>query len=534
MELEREPVSGARILVIGGSESEFELLRARLPGASVVEWVEGGDAAARRLGRAWAADLLDGAPDPVLVATLEGALLYKSKSADETFPELAEQGARHPLLTGLAEAFGESMEFEREVRVGTRYFLERGRLEDSKVSLYCTDTTERRLIASRLAQAERLATAGEIAAGVAHEANNPLTYLIANLTLLEETCADSPERAELLASSREAAERISRILKDMKSFARPPEPAEAARGADVARALEAALALAGNEIRHRAKLERELPRVPLVRGDEARLTQVFLNLLLNAVHAIPAGSSDRNSIRVRLGEADGRVIAEVADTGPGVSPELRERIFEPFFTTKAESGTGLGLSICRALVESMGGELQLVPTSEGGACFRISLRAHEVAGAAGVPVFGMGGSVTTSVSATATAKASGGRRGRVLVVDDEPAIASALRACLGREHEVEVCSSGREGLRAVLEREFDIILCDVMMPEVTGMEIHRRLALEYPGREKRIVFMTGGAFTAAAREFLDTVGNLKLDKPFDLKAIRILVSERLDARPQAR
>jgi CheY-like chemotaxis protein len=256
--------------------------------------------------------------------------------------------------------------------------------------------------------------------------------------------------------------------------------------------------------------------VPAVQGNESRLCQVFLNLLLNAAHAIPEGDAREHEIRVVIREGNtGEVVVEVRDTGMGMTPEVQARIFDPFFTTKAVGeGTGLGLSICHGIIDSMGGRIGVESLPGRGSTFRVHL------GVAGTSV------ETRAEPAAVTATT----RARILVVDDEPYVTRALQRSLTPEHEVSTVNGARAALK-LLEQgsRFDLILCDVMMPGMTGMDLYAELSRSAPDQAQRIVFMTGGAFTPRALSFLQEVSNPKLSKPLDLRQLRNLLARATQA-----
>jgi CheY-like chemotaxis protein len=270
--------------------------------------------------------------------------------------------------------------------------------------------------------------------------------------------------------------------------------------------------MAHNELRHRASIVRELGPVPLVRGIDSRLGQVFLNLLMNAAQAIPEGAADKNTITViARTAADGRAVVEIRDSGVGIAPENMRHIFEPFFTTKPRGiGTGLGLSICHNLITELGGEIDVESEVGRGTTVRVTLPAST---ATAVP------SEPTPVPAPLSPR----RRARILVIDDEPLLGRTLTRAL-RQHEVVAYTSARDALDHLIAGEqFDLILCDVMMPIMTGMEFHDELSRALPHLTRKVVFATGGAFTPAAREFFERTGNVKLEKPFDAKALHAIV-----------
>jgi len=237
---------------------------------------------------------------------------------------------------------------------------------------------------AQLRMADRLATVGTLSAGVAHEINNPLAYTVANLSFVRDALARLPDSmpgldvAELRASIAEAsegAERVRRIVKDMKTLSRMDD--ERIGVVDVEAALDASVNMAIHELRHRAQVVKDYARVPLVRCNEGRLVQVFLNLLVNAAQAITGNAPERNEVRLATCvDGRGRVAVEISDTGVGIPEEVLPRIFDPFFTTKPVGvGTGLGLSICHSLVTGMGGDIEVASKVGVGTRFLIVLPA---------------------------------------------------------------------------------------------------------------------------------------------------------------
>ncbi len=267
------------------------------------------------------------------------------------------------------------------------------------VLAFARDVTERRLMQARLLLADRMASVGSLAAGVAHEINNPLAYLIANLDMIairrlpqlilrardaeqELGDADLVERAQQIAGminiAREGAERVRDIVRDLRTFARTDDAGRSP--VDVRRILDASINLVWSEIRRCATLVKEYEPVPIIDGSEARLGQVFLNLLVNAAQALPVGPTSAHTIRVKTGTTrGGEGFVEVSDSGPGIPPAIMGRIFDPFFTTKAVGvGTGLGLWICQGIVTSLGGAITVESPPGQGATFRVTLPARTV------------------------------------------------------------------------------------------------------------------------------------------------------------
>jgi CheY-like chemotaxis protein/anti-sigma regulatory factor (Ser/Thr protein kinase) len=320
------------------------------------------------------------------------------------------------------------------------------------------------------------------------------------------------ETDEPLRDAREAALRIRDIVRDVKLFSRPDDDDRSL--VDVERVMDSSIRMAWNEIRHRARLVRDYGRVPRVDANEARLGQVLLNLVVNAAQAIPEGCARDNEIRVSTRATDGRVMIEVCDTGSGIAPEHLSRIFDPFFTTKPVGlGTGLGLAICRRLVADMGGEITADSNPGGGARFRVVL-----------PV----GAGRSPQSTTSSSVPPSTRRGSILVVDDEEAVARALKRALSEYHDVSVAASGREAATRIEHGErFDVIVSDLMMPDLTGTDMYRRLVQVAPEQAARVVFVTGGAFTAGARGFLEEVPNPRIEKPIEPSSLLAIIADLL-------
>jgi signal transduction histidine kinase len=389
---------------------------------------------------------------------------------------------------------------------------------------------ERTKMREQLVISERMASAGTLAAGVAHEINNPLGVAMANLEFVIESLTSmppsvpgppgAPAAAEIdwsyvgaleepLRDMGEALRRIRDIVRDVKLFSRPQE--DKARPVDVRLVIDSSVRMAWNEIRHRARLVKEYGPAPLVSANESRLGQVILNLIVNAAQAMPEGNVGGNLLRVATRTTeDGRAAIDVSDTGCGIPRQNLERIFDPFYTTKPVGvGTGLGLAICHRIVSELGGAIEVDSELGRGTRFRVVLppATAERAVQAGAPRPGVR------------------HRVRVLVVDDEHAIGRALERTLRAHHDVVSLPSAKEALARIAEGErFDVIVSDLMMPELTGMELHARLLSIAQDQASRMIFMTGGAFTATAREFLQRVSNPRIDKPVESANLLALIA----------
>ncbi|CAN5462205.1 hypothetical protein BH09MYX1_BH09MYX1_42820 [soil metagenome] len=413
-------------------------------------------------------------------------------------------------------ATGEARRFEAVAR-GRCYLVDIGPVWDGKVCVGTTfiawDVTDQRALEAKIMVADRMAAMGTLTAGIAHEVNNPLTYLLANVERLERMhfSGDADARRSLRAA-KEGAERIRDIVADLSTFSQSGDGRVVL--VDVHEALDSSLRIAESTLRQRARVVRDYGAIGPVHGSSARLAQVFLNLIVNAAHAIGEGDPEHDRIVLTTRTLEGGMIAvDVRDTGPGVPAELASRIFDPFVTTKeVGAGTGLGLYICRNIVATLGGELVLerVAPPDHGAIFRVILPA-----ASGAPV---------SVPQTPAAPvALAARRLRILVVDDEPAIRAILTAFLAA-HDVSVAGDGRDAIEVLDQREFDLVLCDLMMPEMTGIDVYEHLLAKRPGDERRIVFMTGGAVTERARKFVASTPAKLLYKPFTPEELAVVVA----------
>ncbi|MEP7121392.1 MAG: response regulator [Byssovorax sp.] len=390
------------------------------------------------------------------------------------------------------------------------------------------DITERREMERRLAQSERLATIGTMAASTAHEINNPLAYVIANVAVTREGIQSAltslralpktealqavvrslVEGEEALREASDGADRVRAIVRDLKKFSRVDESERALL--DLPEILDAAARMSDGVVRNNAVFHKEYGTTPYVEANAGQLTQVFTNLLVNAAEAIGEGDAARHGIRIvsRVDDA-GRAVVEIHDTGPGIAPAVLGRVFDPFFTTKASGGgTGLGLAICQRIVTALGGELTVESELGKGSIFRVALP----------PAPSRSPSAEVQAAANAVQP---GRRGKILVIDDDAAVARALSRLLRGEHDVEVVNDARAGLAKIAaDSTYDVIFCDLMMPNMTGMDFHESLLAAHPELARRIVFMSGGTFSQRAQEFVESTSNVVISKPFASEAVR--------------
>ena len=398
---------------------------------------------------------------------------------------------------------------------------------------------EKERFRSQLVQADKMTTFGQLASGVAHEINNPAAFVISNLGILKENCAimkdvismyshKRPEAEierfwrgsdmdmvledvpDMLSECQEGMERIKGTTKELRQFSRVDD--EMASSVQLQDLVESSLTIASNTIKYRAKVVRRYSDIPDILANRGKMSQVFLNIIINAAQAIEEGHVGANWIRVATGREGNRIHVEIANSGEPIPPEIMSRIFNPFFTTKPQGqGTGLGLSICYSIVQQHGGHIEVESSADRGTVFHIWLPLDT------------GHKVRTKFSRDAVPKAT--RPGRVLVIDDEEGILNSVRRTL-RVHEVVTARGGQQALEIIAERQdFDVVLCDLVMPEITGMEVYEKVSSEYPILAKRFVFLTGGAFTPRAMDFVNKVENKKYDKPLDNKTLLEIVEK---------
>lgn len=438
--------------------------------------------------------------------------------------EAVKEGAQDYLVKGARDG--------RSIVRAVRYAIERQRVFE---------------LQQRLMHADRLASIGQLAAGVAHEVNNPLTYLLANTGILKDRMwaleraiaklrgqvanvpqtgeaffellvaeTDLPatlvESREMLGENLAGLERIRSIIRDLKVFSRAErDDIELVSMNDV---INTACNIVYNEIRHRARLVKDLGVAPTVAADRGKLAQLFTNILLNAAQSIEEGAAERNQIRI-TSRVDGGVIRTVIeDTGGGIGREDLERVFEPFFTTKARDvGTGLGLSLCLEIARFHGGSIEL--RSELGVGTRVEVT---------LPVEGALRLTSTNPPRPRNDKPH--RRVRVLIIDDEELVCRAYARVLKPHHDVVCIRGGRDALEYLeTDASFDVLICDLMMPEVDGLMVYERLLDKQSPLVQRLVFASGGAFTSRVKAFIGNVRNLCLEKPLSRELLLSVVEQ---------
>ncbi len=375
----------------------------------------------------------------------------------------------------------------------------------------------------QLHRAEKLAALGQLAAGVAHEVNNPSAAVVANLSYVLETHERSgefpPDAATALQESLTAMGRVSRIVRQLLDAGRAGARHEVLEAVDVARAVDGALAitrvLVPPNVRVRTELEPELS----VRGREDVLVQALVNLITNAVQAIPAREGGLVTVSAK-GEGR-RVVLVVEDDGAGMSEEVRARIFEPFFTTKAPGvGTGLGLSVTLGIIRSLGGDVTVESQRGIGTRVSMNLRGDRP--------------TDTSRAFIRSRSIAPAAQVRLMIIDDERAVREALRRVLKRTYEVRTAGGVDDGLEALrASPDVDVVLCDVLMPDGGGERVYQTLLARSPELARGLIFVTGGA-PDATRAFLESQPQPVLEKPLDPTELAATIKRLLASRDAAR
>src|SRR5881628_2511747 len=408
-----------------------------------------------------------------------------------------------PVARAIAEAAPTSV----EIRFGERILLLAmiPMAEPGSAVLVFEDQTERRRLQEQLIQSEKMSAIGQLIAGVAHDLNNPLASVVGFSDFLVEAGEVPSSLAEPLQVIRQEAERAANIVKNLLSFARSQEGERKLQ--HIKPILESTLELLRNQLMaHKVEATLEVEAgLPEVEVNGNQIKQVFVNVINNACQAV-AGDAASGRIWIAARRARDGLAVSVTDSGPDMTEEIAARVFEPFFTTKGEGeGTGLGLSISQGIVKEHGGRISLITKPGAGATFTVEL-----------PV----GAPAPRVEAE-PAPAATGRALHILVVDDEPHILHYMRATLESwGHTVEVASDGAYALERALAEAFDVIICDLRMPHLSGRDMYAKLARQDPRAAERIIFATGDTVRGDTLQFLETLGRPYLHKPFTLAELR--------------
>jgi two-component system NtrC family sensor kinase len=403
------------------------------------------------------------------------------------------------------------------------------------------EIAEREQTERALRKAQRLEALGRLSAGIGHEINNPLTFMSAGIEALTADLrllvphlppAVQEELRELTEAAAIGADRISQIVRSIQIFGSKEE--RELEVVDMGAVLSLSLRMIASELDDGIEIQTNFAEVPPILGRRVALEQVFVNLLQNAAHAMAETpgrphAARRITVTCRHGEHR-NVIVEVADTGVGIAQEHIDRIFDPFFTTKpVNQGTGLGLSICHSIISDHRGTIDVQSSPGKGTTVTVRL-----------PVVRLGSSELAAMLPGLEQEAEPepeAPRGRVLVIDDEPLILRMMMHAL-RDHDVVGVTNAADALEQCVTRSFDVVLCDLMMPGMTGMQFYERLRGTHAGMEARVVFMTGGTLLPDVQRFLSDTPNPCLEKPIPIKRLRTCVDERVrkcrERRPSTR
>jgi signal transduction histidine kinase/ActR/RegA family two-component response regulator len=449
---------------------------------------DGGVVAANAVGEQALANIQDGESRRLLHAGLRA--LLDDRGAIKEIATIADDGTHRYLRAALAEAPG----------------------DDALLLLTLEDVTDERLMHERLLQSEKMASIGQLVSGVAHELNNPLTGIMGFAQLMLARADLPSEVRREITTVFDEADRAARIVQNLLSFARRRK-AEKER-VDLNEIVRRVLELRNYDLRvHNIEPRTRLTAtLAPVLADPHQIQQVLLNVIRNAEHAIRA--CDRaGSISVSTFAAKDYARLTVVDDGSGIPPENLRRIFDPFFTTKSPGeGTGLGLTIVYGIIEEHGGRLHVESQPGTGTTLSIEL-----------PLAPAELAVAQKPGATAATRADSGHS--ILVIDDEASIREVLFILLRRDgHDVETVADGLAALERLAERDFDLIMTDVRMPGVDGIEFFNRVRAWNPAVAARIIFTTGDIVNPTTRDFLASVPNLHLQKPFSLADVREMIA----------
>jgi signal transduction histidine kinase len=394
-------------------------------------------------------------------------------------------------------------------QVNQRLVAERGELEATLTRL--SETQE------QLVQMEKMASVGLLTAGIAHEINNPLAFILPNFDLIEawldsaragrpnDRVKSLDDLGRTVGECRRGLDRIARIVRQLRIFSHPGR--QDLGPVDVDAVIRSVIPFVEREISGRATLTVYSSADCTARGSDDRLRQVLLNLLINSAQSFPPERRD-GRIDIFLEPRDTEVSIRVIDNGCGISPENVRRAFDPFFTTKPVGrGTGLGLSICRDLVQKMGGNIALQSQPGRGTAVTVVLRRWNDE-AVGVQRVEPPRTPTPELTLPMST-----RRMSIIIVEDETSLLAPLRRMLADRHDVLTFSDPKDGMRCLIEREPpDVIICDVNMPEISGLDLYREVTRARAFLAERFIFLTGSA-PEELTGLVDQSGLCILEKP---------------------
>ncbi len=444
------------------------------------------------------------------LSSLGGAVAAEGGALDDpALVDLAREALSSQKPTSLRELPASPASVERRYLMAMAAPLA-GSNEGSQAVVILRDVTEERLMQERLLQSEKMVSVGQLVSGVAHELNNPLTGIMGFAQLLLARDLDESTKRDVNTIHTEA-ERAAKIVQNLLSFARRKKAEKEMANLNVL--LERVLELCSYELAVKdIGLELDLdPRLPETMVDANQIQQVFFNIIINAEHAM-VGANGHGTLSVRSWREKDVVRLTFHDDGPGMAPETLRRIFDPFFTTKETGeGTGLGLTICYGIMEDHGGRIWAESQPGRGTSFTVELPILE-------------GAQAPSGPEEQPEPAAGGRS--FLVVDDEESIRRLLGSILRDDgHHVDTAGNGKEALEHLAHRRYDVIVTDIKMPDMDGRSLYQRLLDTDPELARRTIFITGDTVNPDTRDFLRSVTNPCLPKPFGVREVRETIGQ---------
>jgi signal transduction histidine kinase/ActR/RegA family two-component response regulator len=459
-------------------------------------------------------EILKAIPDTMIRVAPDGSCDVHGEDVPGEMSSSLARALGHPLppeqhttlvnLLNLVRATGSEGSLTIELPPSISYEVRCLPTADGSVLVVFRNVTEQQQLLRRVTASENLASLGTLAAGLAHEVNNPLTYVLSSVYTVKLFLGETANRVKAdLDAALEGCWRIRDLVKNILETTTINR--DSVGPVSVNEIVDAALALSRPQVRHRATLEWKPDGELYALAHRTKLIQVVVNLVVNASQSFSDNRASANEIQIRAHGEDREIIIEVTDNGRGMDEATRLRAAEPFFTTKEPGqGSGLGLFLCNSIVESVGGKLSIASDLQKGTKVTVCLPAADV-----IPKTktdpGLAGPMTASTVPQL----------RVLVIDDEPEIRRVLERILRARHKVAVCGNGAEALERLIAGErFDVILCDLLMPEMTGIELLAEIEQHFRSQAERMVFMTGGATSESSRQFIEDHSTRIVNKPF--------------------
>jgi signal transduction histidine kinase len=476
----------------------------------------------------WLTAMLGSIDDAMIAVDLAGDVTYLNATAERLLGRAAAEAIGRPVSELVDPARTEAIV---RTSVGTRVITQRATpiIDGDKTigtAIVIRDVTAEKVAARHGELAERASAVGTLASRLAHQVNNPLAVIVMHAESVRDELVRAREqlaRRDAAAANRldealgshleidKAVGEIAKIMTDVRAFS---QPAPASGQADVGRAIEWAVKASSHEFRDRARVHANVAVAMVVELDEPRLAQLLVNLLSNAARSISTGAAERNSVTIDAHvEDDGeRAIIEISDTGAGMTPEAIACAFEPMFFAASGSGViasvGLGLKLAREVARAVGGEVDLKSTVGQGTTARVVL-----------PLVGR----------PANPANVDGDRGRVLVIDDDDSYLRGVRRAL-RGHDVTCCATVGDALAQLALAPFDVVLAEMRMPDMSGIELYERVLRDQPTLASRIVFVAAHHSNDRFAEFLAAVPNKRVEKPMAPATLRALVRDYVASR----